>query len=114
MSIVVRPSPAAGALARRVAAQHAGEAISFVIDQGCCAGGGLQLQSLPWLDPAWREVGRIGGIPVHCPASLASSIDGSELRVGIVSAEDASDSFSLETALGHRFSSRIVPAGAPA
>ena len=55
---------------------------------------------------------QIAGVPLYCPPALAPAVEGAEIHVDLVSGDDASDSFSLETEFGCRFSSRIIPMGA--
>lgn len=112
MSIDVTPSDEATQLAERVRAEYAGQPIAFTVDDGCCENTSLQLQQLFWLDPANERIGEIGGVPVYCPPNVFRLIDGSTIRVTVVSSDDKVDSFSLETGLGCRFSTRIAPAAA--
>lgn len=112
MSISVTPSDDATQLAERVRAEYAEQQIAFTVDDGCCENTSLQLQQLFWLDPANQLIGEIGGVPVYCPPNVYRLIDGSTIRVSVVSSDDKVDSFSLETGLGCRFSTRIAPAAA--
>jgi uncharacterized protein (DUF779 family) len=111
MSISVDASPEAEALAARVREEHAGATIAFVVDDGCCENSGLQLQQLWWRDPRSLEVGAIGGVPIYCPENVARILGDSTIHVKVVSSDDMVDSFSLETALGCRFSTLITPTG---
>ena len=111
MGIRLNPTEEAEELAARVAAEHSGDWIAFVVDDGCCENTGLQLQQIWWLDPTSARLGEIGGVPVYCPANVARILGDSVINVKVVRSDEMVDSFSLETGLGCRFSTLVTPAG---
>jgi uncharacterized protein (DUF779 family) len=98
----------------RAVAASGREDLVMVLGTGCCDSTAPFLYDRYYAGPDVVEVGRVAGVPVLAHrwlAELYGEGDGLELDVD----EDAvSDSFSLETEHGRRFTLRALPAPRPA
>ena len=103
----VRPTDAARAVVRRVAAQGR-EDLVMVLGTGCCDSTAPYLYDHHYPGPDAVPVGTIDGVPIHAPRFLADLYrEGEDLQIDVEEGV-SNDSFSLESDLDCRFVLRVL------
>jgi uncharacterized protein (DUF779 family) len=103
----VTPTSRAEDTVRRVT-RTGREDLVMVLGNGCCDSTAPYLYDHYYAGSDASEVGRVGGVPIVAPAWLAALYPDGALIVDVEEGVD-SDSFSLESALGCRFTLRLEP-----
>jgi uncharacterized protein (DUF779 family) len=95
----------------RMVADTGREDLVMVLGNGCCDSTAPYLYDHYYVAPDSREVGRVAGVPILAPGWLRTLYPDGKLTVDVDEGV-TSDSFSLETALGRRFTLRLEASGA--